>query len=132
MLLLAERVLDAYGGAERWRAARAVHCTITAWGFAFIMKMRDGVRDLHIEAEFPHRWQQEVPALAKYLPSLVQDGPGLGRKARQRRVLGKSGHGDKQVLRQLLQFRDGGFGSHQPAKSPAGHAEVLGETVDHE
>lgn len=51
---LAERVLNAYGGADRWQAARAVHCTVTAWGFAFLAKMRRGIRDLHVEAEFPH------------------------------------------------------------------------------
>jgi hypothetical protein len=54
VLPLAERVLDAYGGPDRWRAARAVRCTVTAWGFAFLAKMRGGVRDLQVEAEFPH------------------------------------------------------------------------------
>lgn len=69
MLPLAERVLDAYGGAERWRAASAVHCTVTAWGFAFIMKMRGGVRDLHVEAEFPHTrvvsWSDRSPGIQR-------------------------------------------------------------------
>jgi hypothetical protein len=69
VLPLAERVLNAYGGPDRWQAARAVHCTITAWGFAFLAKMRGGVRDLNVEAEFPHprvvSWSNRNPGIQR-------------------------------------------------------------------
>lgn len=51
MLPLAERVVEAYGGADRWRGAHAVHATVTAWGFAFLMKMRGGIRDMNVECD---------------------------------------------------------------------------------
>ena len=48
---LARRVIEAYGGAERWRSATAVEATVTARGFAFLTKTRTGVHNLSVHAE---------------------------------------------------------------------------------
>lgn len=69
MLPLAERVLEAYGGAERWQAAAAVQATVTAWGFAFIMKMRGGIRDMHVECDLSRprvvSWSDRNPGVQR-------------------------------------------------------------------
>ena len=54
---LARRVVDAYGGEERWRSAQAVHCMISAHGFAFLSKMRRGIRDVRFEAQV---WEPKI------------------------------------------------------------------------
>lgn len=73
MLPLAERALKAYGGPERWQATSAVHCTVTAWGFAFLAKMRGGVRDLCVAAEFPQprvvSWSDRNPGIQRIFDS---------------------------------------------------------------
>lgn len=48
---LAQRVVEAYGGVDRWRSATAVEATVTARGFAFLSKMRAGVHNLGVRAE---------------------------------------------------------------------------------
>ena len=47
---LARRVIDAYGGADRWRSVTAVEATVTARGFAFLAKTRTGVHNLSVRA----------------------------------------------------------------------------------
>ena len=48
---LARRVIEAYGGDDRWRLATAVEATVTARGFAFLAKTRIGVHNLSVRAE---------------------------------------------------------------------------------
>lgn len=40
----ARRALDAYGGEERWRRARAIELTLSAWGWAFRLKWQRPAR----------------------------------------------------------------------------------------
>ena len=48
---LAQRVIEAYGGADRWRLSTAIEATVTARGFAFLAKTRTGVHNLSVRAE---------------------------------------------------------------------------------
>ena len=48
---IAGRVVAAYGGEARWKAASAVEATISAGGLAFLSKWRGGFRQLHVKAE---------------------------------------------------------------------------------
>jgi hypothetical protein len=48
---LAQRVVDAYGGAERWNSATAVEATVTARGFAFLARTRGGIHNMSVRAE---------------------------------------------------------------------------------
>lgn len=83
MLPLAERVLEAYGGADRWRTAGRIRCSVSARGFAFLSKLRTGVRDLHVEAliERPRvvSWTDRQPGIQRIFDELsvrVEDGEG--------------------------------------------------------
>jgi len=83
MLPLAERVVQAYGGADRWKAATSVHATVNAWGFAFFAKLRGGIRDMHVEAslETPHvvSWNRGRPDLRRTFDGRsveIEDGVG--------------------------------------------------------
>ncbi len=44
---LADRVVEAYGGAERWRAAEEIHATVTLGGLLFKVKGRGKVPPAH-------------------------------------------------------------------------------------
>lgn len=69
MLPLAERALEAYGGADRWKAARSVTCTVSARGLAFLAKLRTGVRDVHVEARTDRprvvSWMDRAPGVQR-------------------------------------------------------------------
>ncbi len=60
---LARRVLDAYGGEERWRSATAVECRLSAHVWAFRLKMRRAMKDLQIRATIarPYTMTQNWP-----------------------------------------------------------------------
>ncbi|HUF53072.1 MAG TPA: hypothetical protein VMR52_04775 [Dehalococcoidia bacterium] len=64
---LAQRVVDAYGGEERWRTAAAVECRVSAHGWAFRMKLRRAMRRVSIRAEIaiPRLQMIEWPSAAK-------------------------------------------------------------------
>lgn len=47
---LAQRVIDAYGGEDRWRNASAVECRISAHGWAFRMKLRHAMKRTAVRA----------------------------------------------------------------------------------
>ncbi len=85
----ARRAIEAYGGEERWRAARTLAVTVSAWGWAFRLKWRPRMVRLRAEMEV-HR-----PAVRLELPGgrsvAVLDGPDVriedraGRIERERR-----------------------------------------------
>lgn len=56
MVPLARRVLDAYGGEERWRAASVVEATLSTGGVALPMKGRRGFRRMRarVRVHEPH------------------------------------------------------------------------------
>ncbi len=89
MLPLAERVVEAYGGADRWKAATSIQATVNARGFAFFAKLRGGVRDLHVEAslEGPHvvSWSRGRPDLRRTFDGRsVEITDGVGNITAQR------------------------------------------------
>lgn len=44
-----ERLIEAYGGEDRWRSARHVEATVWLWGFALAMKMKAPLRAVEVE-----------------------------------------------------------------------------------
>ena len=83
MLPLAERVVGAYGGADRWRAATAIHATVTATGLAFVSKLRGGIHDMQVEVTIdrPHviSWTRARPDLRRIFDERsvqIEDGVG--------------------------------------------------------
>ncbi len=48
---LRERVIEAYGGEARWRAATAVEVTFSAWGWAFRLKWQASFKSAHARFE---------------------------------------------------------------------------------
>ena len=53
-------------------------------------------------------------------------------KGGQRRMLRRCGRGEKNILRQPIQGIDIRFRRDQPTETPSRHAEIFGETIDHE
>jgi hypothetical protein len=51
---LRERVLAAYGGEARWRAATAVDTTVSVGGPLVLLKRGRGFRNLHVRTEIAH------------------------------------------------------------------------------
>jgi hypothetical protein len=53
---LAQRAIEAYGGEEWWRAAKAIECRLSAHGWAFRLKLRPAVRNVlfRIDVQKPH------------------------------------------------------------------------------
>ncbi len=47
---LAGRVIEAYGGEGRWRTASAIECRLSAYGWAFRLKMRPSMKDVRMRA----------------------------------------------------------------------------------
>lgn len=45
-----ERLIEAYGGEDRWRSARQVEARIWAWGLAFALKWQPAMRAVEVEA----------------------------------------------------------------------------------
>jgi len=89
---------------------------------------------LHInaEAQLAQGRQQIIPALPELLTALLENRNCLRLETRQRRMLGHARGTDVEVLCQLFQLRHRIDRRHQPAQAPAGHAEILGEAVEHE
>jgi hypothetical protein len=48
---LRERVVEAYGGEARWRAATALEVTFSAWGWAFRLKWQPSFDKAHARFE---------------------------------------------------------------------------------
>lgn len=57
----AQRAIDAYGGEERWRAARTVEATGTLTGFLFRMKSCLPVPNARIRCEVQRPWTRIAP-----------------------------------------------------------------------
>ncbi len=83
MLPLAERVVEAYGGADRLKAATSVQATVNARGFAFFAKMRGGIRDMRVEASLQESqvvsWSKARPDLRRRFDGRtveIEDGVG--------------------------------------------------------
>jgi hypothetical protein len=51
MIPLCERVLGAYGGAERWQSAAAVEAVVSSGGLAFRLKWQPKLRAVRVRAE---------------------------------------------------------------------------------
>ncbi len=88
--------------------------------------------DLYAKPQPAQGRQQVIAASLELGPALFEDRHGLGREAGQCGVLGHARGADVEVLRQFLQRRHRARWRYQPAQAPAGHAEVLGEAVQHE
>jgi len=60
---LALRVVEAYGGEARWRAAEAVECRLSAHGWAFRLRLRRAMKRVAIRAMIakPHLVMQDWP-----------------------------------------------------------------------
>ncbi len=88
--------------------------------------------DFDAEAQFAQCRQQEIAALAERLAALLEDRHRFLAETGEGGMLSDARRADVQVLCQLLQIGHGRRRCHQPAQPPAGHAEVLGKTVQHE
>ncbi|MNE13038.1 hypothetical protein D3C80_1058640 [compost metagenome] len=93
----------------------------------------EGALRLHgdAKAQRPQRRQQVVAAAGELGAARLEDRQGVRLETGQRGVLGHGRRTDVEVLRQLFQRRHGVLRRHQPAQPPAGHAEILGEAVEH-
>ena len=65
---LAKRVVAAYGGEERWRAATAIETRLDTGGLLFRWKRGRGFRDLHMRADV---WEPRITMQPFYEPGHV-------------------------------------------------------------
>lgn len=75
---LAQRVIDAYGGEDRWRNAAAVECRISAYGWAFRLRLRRAMKRVLCRAEIPGPCMQMMD-WPKRGQNAIVDGPSLVR-----------------------------------------------------
>lgn len=84
------------------------------------------------ETQLAQGRQEEVATAGELFATLFENGNGGRLETGQRGLLGHARRADVEVLRQLLQFRHRRCRRHQPAQAPAGHAEILGKTIQDE
>src|SRR3989442_1211249 len=134
---------------EAHEARRAVRAEIDAWrgGDGFLLQQIEaealGVAaaiGVHVERAVrfrrdrqsgaAQRRDEEIASPCEFVSSPLQNRNCLGQEGRAGGVLRRSRRGDEQVLRQLLEAAHCTLREHDPAQTPAGHAEVLREAVD--
>ncbi len=77
--------------------------------------------------ELAQRRHQEIAAVAKRAPALLEERERLRLEAGERRALRHRRRRDVEILRELLEVADVPLRRDDPAEPPPGHVEVLGE-----